>query len=91
MSDRFTKFSPLVGDQVYFDGFECTANSANVFSQPTRALYVGGAGNVEVMMSGYSGSNTVLLFANVASGAILPLRVSALTGNTTATGVVGIF
>lgn len=90
MADRFGKFPPVL-DSIALDGFPASANSANVFSQPTRSIYVGGTGNVEVMMLGYNGSNTVLLFAGVPAGTLLPIRAQAVTGNTTATSIVCLY
>lgn len=90
MADRFEKQVTLL-DSVISDGFAASANSANTFTQATRALYVGGAGDVEVQMLTYNQSNTVLKFAGVPAGTVLPIRAVALTGNTTATDVVGLF
>ena len=52
----------------------------------TRALYVGGAGDIAVRMQG----GATVTLANVPSGSFLPLRVQQVLGTgTTATGIVG--
>jgi len=60
----------------------------------TRALYIGGTGNVTVIMAEESigGGTTVITFSNVPAGTILPLRVAQvrLTG-TTATNIIALF
>lgn len=54
----------------------------------TRGLYVGGAGNVEVIMLA---GNTVI-FSAVPVGTILPIRVThVLAANTTATLIVALW
>jgi hypothetical protein len=60
-----------------------------VLARPTRALYVGGTGNVAVRMVG---DQTTPIFSAVPAGAILPIRVDkVLSTGTTATSIVGIF
>lgn len=56
---------------------------------PTRALYIGGAGDVVVNMLG--GDSTIKFAATIA-GSILPIRVTrVLNTNTTATNIVAIW
>lgn len=90
MSDKFKIFkSGNLGDPAY-DAFSIgTANSANAFTQPTRALYVGVTGNVEVRMAGTS--NVIVLLQGVQAGQFLPLRVVAVCGNTTSNGLIGFY
>ncbi len=66
----------------------------------TRAIYVGGVGDVEVDMQGVpdgSGDpgtegNEKVLFSAVPAGTILPIRVTAIySGNTTATLIVALW
>ena len=90
MADRYRKEYGVL-DSICFDGFAITANNTNTFSQPTRAIYVGGSGNVTVQMIGYNNSNTVLSFNNVVAGTILPIRTQVVYANSTATGLVGLF
>lgn len=59
--------------------------STSPLARVTRALYVGGAGNVNVTM--YGGGDC--LFSGVPAGTILPIRVThVLSTNTTATLIV---
>ncbi len=61
----------------------------------TRAIYVGGAGAVEVDMLGGpedNGGNTKVLFSAVPAGTILPIRATAIySGNTDATLIVALW
>lgn len=55
----------------------------------SRAVYVGGAGNMVVTMAG-GGSNVT--FTGIQAGSILPIRVSrVLSTSTTATSIVAIY
>ncbi|MCK1585486.1 hypothetical protein IVB03_39520 [Bradyrhizobium sp. 168] len=66
-----------------------TKSDATILSRPTRALYVGGAGDVAVRMFD---DQTTPTFVGVAAGSILPVRVDkVLSTGTTATSIVGIF
>ena len=54
----------------------------------TRALYVGGGGDVAVRMRG----GEAAVFAGVPAGTLLPIRVSrVLASGTTATGILGLW
>lgn len=54
----------------------------------TRGLYIGGAGNISVVMA--EDENTVL-FSNVVAGSILPIQViKVLSTDTTATLIVAL-
>lgn len=54
----------------------------------TRALYVGGAGNVEVITM----AGETVVFVGVPAGTILPIRVSRVKAtNTTATSILGLY
>ncbi len=69
------------------NAFAITPDDANDLSEITRALYVGVAGNIAVVMK----SGETVNFIGVSSGAILPIRVARLneTG-TTASNIVGL-
>lgn len=90
MTERFNK-SFVSLDSVCLDGFAITPSNTSVFTQPTRAVYVGSEGDLTVQMIGYNGSNTVLTFSNVPAGAVLPIRVQRVYENSTASALVGIF
>ena len=93
--DRFKAQRGAI-DSVAFDAFAITPVDATPLAQPTRAIYVGVAGDITVKMVGYDGedssANPTILFKSVPAGAILPIRAAfvMLTG-TTATNLVGMF
>jgi hypothetical protein len=65
------------------------SNTVNLPSV-TKALYVGGSGNISVFME-YD-TTTPVVFNNAQAGSVLPIRVvRVLATNTTATGLVGLF
>jgi hypothetical protein len=85
MVDKFRKaFSTIDGPSS--DGFAITPG-ANLFAQSTRAIYVGGGGNITLLTVG----NTVLTFTSVGTGTIIPIRATAVYANSTATSMVGMF
>ncbi len=64
------------------------AGNEQVFSNTTRALYVGATGDVAVEMA----SGQTVTFEGVQGGSLLPLRVARVLGTgTTATGIVGLW
>jgi hypothetical protein len=64
-------------------------NDATIFPQPTRGLYVGGAGNVAVRM--LEGQNAIT-FMNVPAGTLLPIRVDkVLLAGTSATFILAVY
>ncbi len=65
------------------------SDTVNLTTQ-SRALYVGGAGNVSVVMGGPDAN--VLTFIAVPAGALLPLIVSRVNATlTTATNIVAVY
>jgi hypothetical protein len=91
MADKFSKLYPELDSPAGY-AFSVTPADATVFAQPTRSLYVGGAGNIKVMMSNKDNANTVLTFTGVTAGSILPIRVQRVySGNTTATSIIGLY
>jgi hypothetical protein len=69
-------------------GFTIGPSDAQYLPYVTRALYVGNAGNIAVLM--FDGS--IIVFTNAVAGTILPIRVVKIfnTG-TTASNLVGLF
>ncbi len=66
-----------------------TDSGGETITQPARALYVGGTGDVAVRMW-YS--QVVATFASVPAGSILPITIDkVMSTNTTATSMVAIF
>jgi hypothetical protein len=72
----------------YVTAFAVTKSDDTVFSPPTRALYIGGAGNVAVIMNGDTAAVT---FTAPVAGTILPLSVTkVMSTNTSASAIVGL-
>ena len=67
--------------------FAITPNSSADLAQTTRGIYVGGGGNLVVILADDSASVT---FTNVQPGIIYPLRCKRVLATSTATGLVGI-
>lgn len=72
-----------------FDGYSVTPSDAtDLGNGPTRALYVTGAGNVNVNLLG--GGTAVL--TGLSAGQILPVAVTrVLSTSTTATGIFALY
>lgn len=69
------------------DAFAITPSDVAEFTYVTRAIYVGGTGNITVIMQ----DGTQVLFAAVPTGYVLPVKVrQVLATGTTATNLVGL-
>lgn len=87
MTDRFARFA-VDQEGPAISGFAVTASDSTVFAQPTRALYVGGTGDVAVRML----DGTTFTMSAVPAGALLPVRVDMVKSTgTTATLVIGLY
>lgn len=65
-----------------------TPSNTTDLTNVTRALYIGGAGDVTVDMP----DGSTVLFANALAGTILPIRVKRVRSTgTAATGIVALF
>jgi hypothetical protein len=65
-----------------------TPNDSTDLAVTSRALFVGGAGNIAVTMAG----GQSITFTGVTAGAVLPIRVSRiLSTGTTATSIVAVW
>lgn len=83
--DRFESFPHALNNPVSVV-FTVTPSDAADLQEVTRALYIGGAGNVRLVAKD---SGTVT-YANVPAGSRLPIRVSrVLATGTTATNIIG--
>lgn len=66
-----------------------TTSDATVFAQPTRALWIGAAGNIVVDMAD---GGSAVTFVGVQGGTLLPFQVTRVYAtNTTATSIVALF
>jgi hypothetical protein len=83
--DRFTLYSQSLNSPIGFV-FDVVPSDTVDLQEITRALYIGGAGNVRVAAK-YGGTVT---YKNVAAGQRLPIRaVRVLATGTTATSIIG--
>ncbi|MEK1908183.1 MAG: hypothetical protein AAAB13_20615 [Pseudomonas sp.] len=65
-----------------------TPNDSTDLPYTSRALFIGGAGNVAVIMAG----GQTVTFTGVTAGALLPIRVSrVLSTGTTATTITAVW
>jgi len=71
------------------NAFAITPNDSTELTTTTRALYVGGAGNVVVRLSGDTANVTLV---GVVAGTILPIRAILVAAtSTTATNIIGLY
>jgi len=86
MPDGFQNSSPsLSGPAAH--GFAVTPNDSTTLSETTRALYVGSAGAVTVLMA----SGASVTFTGIPAGTMLPVRVTkVMASGTSATDIVGL-
>ena len=69
------------------DAFSVSPNDAGDLPMVTRALYIGGGGDLSVVMK----DGTTVTFSSLSSGAILPIRASRVRAtDTTASDIVGL-
>lgn len=65
-----------------------TPSDSVSLSKPCRALYVGGAGNLALLM----GDGTTVTFVGATAGSILPVRCLRVNStSTTATNIVALY
>ena len=102
--DRFKRAVSDVDSPAEF-AYEIPENQNGTHSTPTRALYIGSAGNVYVRMVntyvGATGEETLganVLFQGVVAGKILPIRIQAVwadvvtpTATTANTGLIALY
>ena len=86
MADNFATLSPGLNAPASLAA-AVTPHDTNELGAVTRAVYVGGAGNLTVTMAG--GGNAT--FNSVPAGSVLSIRVSkVLSTGTTATNIVAL-
>ena len=86
MIDRF-EYNTAGLDAPAGHGFAIVPHDTDELSEVTRALYVGSAGTLAVVLA----SGAAVTLANIAGGSILPLRVRQVKAtNTTAAAIVGL-
>lgn len=86
MIDRFETVNSGISGPA-FDAFSVTPDDSADLSEVTRALYVGGAGDITLITKG----GTQIVFAQINAGSFLPIRASrVLAAGTSATNIVGL-
>lgn len=84
-----TNVNAPIGPGSAVRGFAVTKSDTTVFSTPTRYLYIGGTGDVAVLLNGDSAPVT---FSAVPVGTVLPVSVvKVMSTNTTATLILGLY
>lgn len=87
MPANYAGVNPLTG--AAYQAVAVTPSDATEFSKMTKGLYVGGAGDVNVLLEG---DTVPVVFAGVVAGTILPIRVAkVLSTSTTATNIVALY
>ena len=69
------------------DALAITPSDITVLPTRTRALYIGGTGDLVVKMV----DGTIITFVGVVVGSVLPIRVTQVRAATTATSIVALF
>ena len=67
---------------------EITPSDSVLLARVSRAIYVGGSGNLVVEMLG---GQTPITFVGVSAGCVLPIRVTKVLAATTATNLVALY
>lgn len=87
MSDAFQNYSPGL-DSPAANAADVTPSDSSDLAVFSRALYIGGAGNVSVVMLG----GQTITFNGVPAGTLLPFRVRQVRSTgTTATNIEAIW
>jgi len=87
MSDSFSGY-PVPVDSPASNAAAVTPSDSTDLGVFSRALYVGGAGNISAIMLG----GQTVTFSGVPAGSLLPLRVKRVRStDTTATNIVAIW
>jgi hypothetical protein len=85
--DPFAKKIKTI-DSVAENAYAITPADDADLPRSTRSIYVGGAGDVNVVLAN---DDTNVIFVNVAAGSVLPIRVKkVLSTDTTATDLVAL-
>jgi hypothetical protein len=87
MADDFANYTSGLNSPAAH-AFDIVANDSTDFVRTTRAIYVGGGGNVKIKTA----SGEIVTFSNASAGSTLPIRVARVyaTG-TTATNLLGLY
>ena len=88
MGDAFEGKQPVL-DSPAFNAETVAPDNDNDMPNTSRAIYVGGTGDLEVVMAD---GGAAVTFRNVVSGSLLPIRAARVrVENTTATHIVCLY
>lgn len=88
MTDKFEKFPSNIESPAK-SAFAITPVDGADLAVSTRAIYVGGSGDIVVILEGDA---TTVTFKSVVAGTVLPIRVKQLhAALTTATDIIGLY
>ena len=86
MPDRFENHAAGLESPVRH-GFAITPDDSVALAETTRAIYVGTAGDISLILASGAG----LTFVNLASGTVLPVRATGVNATgTTAADLLGL-
>jgi hypothetical protein len=86
MPDRYASLSPSLSGPLSH-AFSIAPSDSVDLSETTRALYVGGDGDLSLIMA----SGAAIVLAGVSAGTVLPLRITRVMATaTTATALAGL-
>ena len=86
MGDTFKNYASRL-DSPASNAMEVTENDSTDLSNISRAVYIGGDGDLTVEMAG----GQVVAFTGLLAGTLLPIRVKKVKTATTATNVVVLY
>lgn len=87
MADPFPSQTPSLLGPIE-NGFSVTPNDGADLAQTTRAIWVGGAGNIKITTRG----GDAITLVGVPAGTMLPIRASRIwSTGTTATSIHGLY
>lgn len=78
------------GDAPAFNASVIAPLDATLLLPAARALWIGGAGNLSVVMAGDDSNNTIV-FVGVPAGVWMPIQVKRVMTATTATSIVAVY
>lgn len=90
MADQFSGF-PRHLQNPGGNAFTITPDDDNDLPITTRAIFVGTAGDLTVVMAEESDDSATVTFTGVLAGSLLPLRVRRVLESSTAANLVGVY
>lgn len=88
MADAFSSHEASLASPAEH-GAAVTPDDDNDLANATRALWIGGTGDISVI---FVGQSTAVLLESIPAGTLLPIRVArVLSTNTTATEIVALW